>query len=120
MEGELAEAQRRQEREMVKKRESLESLAEELGEKNEVIAELKSIVKGLKARLNAQNSASGPVLEEDSDSLRRSLLHMEGVNDRLNYDLAKSRETEKALQEQVKRLQADNERLKSEIGKLRE
>lgn len=105
---------------MVKKRESLASLAEELGEKNEVIDELKAIVKGLRTKLNLKQNSSEPVLEEDSDSLRRSLLHIEGVNDRLNFDLVRVKQAEKSLHEQVRAVSAENEKLRSEIGRLRE
>jgi hypothetical protein len=52
---------------------------------------LKGLVRTLKAKMNAKHNSSGLVLEEDTGSLRKSLLHMEGVNDRLNADLARLR-----------------------------
>ena len=70
--------------------------------------------------MNAKHNISGLVLEEDTESLRKSLLHMEGVNDRLNADLARLRQDYTALINQVKVFAAENEKLKSEINKMRE
>lgn len=69
--------------------------------------ELKSIIKNLRSKLTPK-IYSEQVLEEDSDSLRRSLLHVEGINDRLHYDIAKNKETQERLQHQIKNLQNEN------------
>ena len=63
MEEELNEAYRRQEKEMQKKRSSLESLAEEISEKNEVIEELKIMVKNLETKLCLKLKNTAFILE---------------------------------------------------------
>lgn len=76
---------------MQKKRSSLESLAEEISEKNEVIEELKIMVKNLENKLCLKLKNTAFILEEDSDSLRKAVIHLETVNDKLNFDLSKTK-----------------------------
>lgn len=86
LERELEESVRRQEREIAKKRESLQGLAEELGEKNEMIEELKETIKSLEVKLGTRdNQMLQRLLEEDGESLRRVIYQLENVNDKLNH-----------------------------------
>jgi hypothetical protein len=47
------------------------------------------MVRSLEGKLCLKQKNTAFILEEDSDSLRRSLIHLEGVNDKLNFDLSK-------------------------------
>ena len=105
---------------MQKKRSSLESLAEEISEKKEVIEELKIMVKNLETKLCLKLKNTAFILEQDSDSLRKAVIHLETVNDKLNFDLSKTKEREKTLRQQVKEQTTENDKLKEEINRLRE
>jgi hypothetical protein len=63
-----------------KKKESLEMLAEEMAEKNEIIAELQATIRFYEER---QGRPDNNVLEEDGLALKRELEQMEKLNDKL-------------------------------------
>ena len=43
------------------------------------------------------------MLEEDGDSLKRIIAKLEGVNDKLNHDVAKVKEEKKELEQKLQR-----------------
>ena len=83
---------------MAKKRESLQGLADELLEKNELLDDLKDNIKSLELQLKSiDNAMVNRMLEEDSESMRRVLAKLENVNDKLNLDVAKLKEEKTQL-----------------------
>jgi hypothetical protein len=68
---------RRQEVESKKKKESLEMLAEEMAEKNDIIVELQATLRFYEER---EGKLDNNVLEEDGLALKRELEKMEKLN----------------------------------------
>jgi|JI9StandDraft_1071089.scaffolds.fasta_scaffold1244851_1 inosine-uridine nucleoside N-ribohydrolase len=73
----IKENSRRQEIESKKKKESLEMLAEEMGEKNELISELQTALRFYESR---QGRNGNCVLDEDGVALRRELENMQEIH----------------------------------------
>ncbi len=89
---EVAEALRRQLKEVSKKQESLEMLMEELQDKNDFIDELKSSVSFLESKMKSKkNGLMNSMLDEDKECLKRTINRLEMVNDRLNHNLEQAR-----------------------------
>lgn len=60
------------------------------------------------------------MLEEDSESMRRVVIKMENINDKLNHDIQKVREEKIQLELQNKDLLQQNEQLQQNIKQLKE
>lgn len=50
------------------------------------------MVKSLETKLCLKLKNTAFILEEDSDSLRKAVIHLETVNDKLNFDLSRTKE----------------------------
>lgn len=72
-----------------KKKESLEMLAEEMAEKNEIITELQATLRFYEER---QGRLDNNVLEEDGLALKRELEQMEKLNEKLGVELERKGE----------------------------
>jgi SMC interacting uncharacterized protein involved in chromosome segregation len=90
---------RRQEIESKKKKESLEMLAEEMAEKNEVIGELQATLRFYEAK---QGRADNNVLEEDSFANRKELDRLEKANEKINIEFEKKSEQLARAEEELK------------------
>jgi hypothetical protein len=63
-----------------------------------LIEELKETIKSLENKLMAKDDrAVHRMLEEDGDSMRRVVLKLENVNDKLNHDISKLKEEKNEL-----------------------
>ena len=106
---------------MEKKRESLQGLADELVEKNELIEDMRDNIKSLQLQLKAKDNVMvNRMLEEDTESMRRIVAKLQNVNDKLNLDVSKLREEKTLLENKNKELSKQNENLETQIKLLKE
>jgi hypothetical protein len=74
---------------------------------------MKENIRSLEGRLTARGeTVIHKMLEEDGECMRKALLKLEGVNDKLNHDIAKLKEDKVALDAQFQESSKLNEELK--------
>ena len=77
-----------------------------------MIEELKDVNRALEHRLREKGEVHiNKMLEEDGESLRRAIFKLEGVNDKLNNDIALERSEKREISSQLMEFKKQNKSL---------